>query len=120
MNRIRNIQFIGKMGKVKLVSSNKLEWQCSTCGERFICAGTNWKVVKESFVKRVLHHQWLHEREKNQKKNKTEKQFEFSQSFKEYSADYREDLLKELRIQDSSNKTNGKISIIGWLKKIYS
>ena len=120
MNRVRNIQFIEKIGKIKLVASNKLEWQCSICGERFVCAGTNWGVVKRSFIKRVLHHQWLHEREKSQKKDSIAKQFEFSQSFKEYSADYKEDLLKELHTQDTCNKTNEKISIIGWLKKIYN
>ncbi len=120
MKRLTHNQFVEEIGTLKKISENKIEFQCGICRESIICEGTNWKIVKKAYLQRVLHHKWVHDKEKISEKNNSEKQFEFSSSFEDYSDKYQRDLLWELRQEENESKMSFWGAFIGWLKKIYN
>ncbi len=85
------------LNKIKLSKTNQIEVVCGYCGEKILCSGSKWSVVKKVFIKKVNHHRWLHEKDFQRDKVQPQRQFVFSESMSEYSDEYKEDLLYLLR-----------------------
>ncbi len=75
INRLRRIHIFETKNERGVLDS--LEIRCHICGERIICAGDIWIVIKEAFIKRVLHHSWGHQKYEWDGKKKIVNNFQF-------------------------------------------
>jgi len=108
INRLRKIHILGSEKNRGALDS--IEIRCQICGEKIICAGDNWNVIKKAFIKRVLHHSWGHQKYEWDGEKKLVNNFQFEFPYRNIATEGKtEDTLWNQNMDDTDESLREKV-----------
>ena len=108
INRLRKVFIFGPEKNRGALDS--IEIRCQICGEKIICAGDNWTVIKKAFIKRVLHHSWGHQKYEWNGKKKLDNNFQFEFPYRNIATERKtEDTLFNQSMDDTHESLREKV-----------